>query len=270
MATRSAIQTETSVARGEQGSADPLQAASLDADDCLVNGAAVQPPTIESDHGYVKLQETPWRGHWLLQREVLRHTRPGDRIFEGGVSSGYLSRRFVEEGRTVDGAEIDPRAATQAAEVCDRVWVADLQQLDTDELSDTYQVLLFGDTLEHLSDPAALLRRLRPKLTSSGVLVVSLPNVANWTMRLRLLLGRFEYTERGILDRTHLRFFTKRTAIQLLRDAGFEVTRVQAAVPIPLLTRPALARLGYAIGNLWPSLFAYTFVITARSGRPPA
>ena len=221
------------------------------------------PAPVDTDHGYVPLQETPWRGHWLLQREVLEHTRPGDRIFEGGVSSGYLARRFVEAGRRVDGAELDPRAARQAEQVCERVWVGDLEHLDVDALG-TYRVMLFGDTLEHLADPAALLRRLHPKLDADGVLVVSIPNVANWTMRLRLLAGRWTYSDRGILDRTHLRFFNKRSAVELLESTGFEVVRVQAAVPVPLATNPALSRLGYVIGNLWPSFFAYTFVITAR------
>ena len=169
----------------------------------------------------------------------------------------------MEEGRRVDGAEIDPEAARQAEQICETVWVGDLEHLDVDELG-TYQVILFGDTLEHLADPAALLRRLRPKLEPGGALVVSIPNVANWTMRLRLLAGRFDYTDRGILDRTHLRFFTKRTALHLVRSSGFEIERVQAAVPVPLLTRPALSRLGYLVGNVWPSVFAYTFVITAR------
>ncbi len=223
-----------------------------------------------TDYGYVKLQETPWRGHWLLQREVLRHSEPGDRIFEGGVSSGYLSRRFVEEGRRVDGAEIDPHAARQAELVCERVWVGDLQHLDVDDLEGPYQVLLFGDTLEHLPDPAEVLRRLRTKLAPSGVLVVSLPNVANWSMRLRLLAGRFDYTERGILDRTHLRFFTRRTAVNLLQSAGFEVTRIQAGVPVPFLTWPPLSKLAYLVGNVWPSLAAYTFIITARIASPSA
>jgi 2-polyprenyl-3-methyl-5-hydroxy-6-metoxy-1,4-benzoquinol methylase len=226
-------------------------------------GPATLPAGTDTDHGYVPLQETPWRGHWLLQREVLRHTRPGDRIFEGGVSSGYLARRFVEEGRLVDGAELSADAARQAEQICERVWVGDLERLDVDDLA-TYRVMLFGDTLEHLVDPAGLLRRLHPKLDTDGALVVSIPNVANWTMRLRLLAGRWNYTDRGILDRTHLRFFNKRTAIELLQSAGFEVVRVQAAVPVPLATKPGLSRLGYLIGNLWPSFFAYTFIITAR------
>jgi 2-polyprenyl-3-methyl-5-hydroxy-6-metoxy-1,4-benzoquinol methylase len=218
----------------------------------------------DADHGYVKLQDVPWRGHWLLQREVLRHTKPGDRIFEGGISSGYLSRKFVEEGRHVDGAEIDPLAAEQARKICDRVWVGDLQTFDVAEMDLNYDVLLFGDTLEHLPDPMAVLQRLRTKLSPTGVLVVSLPNVANWSVRLRLLLGNFNYRDRGILDRTHLRFFTKRTAVKLLEDAGFAVVRQQAAVPVPLLTSARLSRFAYAVGNLWPSLFAYTFIITAR------
>ena len=224
----------------------------------------ISPQSPLADHGYVKLQETPWRGHWLLQREVLRHTAPGDRIFEGGVSSGYLSRRFVESGRIVDGAELDPNAARQAMEICDQVWVGDLEQLDLRALG-RYKALLFGDVLEHLVDPVSVLRQMREHLKPSGVLVVSIPNIANWSMRLRLLAGLFNYTERGILDRTHLRFYTKRTAIRMIEDGGFAVTRVQASVPVPLLTAAPLSWLAYRVGNLWPSLFAYTFVITAVS-----
>ncbi|HEY3240259.1 MAG TPA: methyltransferase domain-containing protein [Acidimicrobiia bacterium] len=215
------------------------------------------------DQGYVKLQEIPYRGHWLVEQAVLRHTKPGDRIFEGGVSSGYLARRFVEAGRRVDGAEIDPGPAAQAMEVCDRVWVGDLAQLDAGQLGN-YQLLLFADTLEHLPDPPAVLRRLKTRLDPAGTLVVSLPNVANWAIRLGLLAGRFRYTDRGILDRTHLRFYTKKTAVQMLLEGGFEVVDIVASVPVPLVKSPTLCRIAHAIGNLRPSLFAYTLVITAR------
>jgi 2-polyprenyl-3-methyl-5-hydroxy-6-metoxy-1,4-benzoquinol methylase len=216
------------------------------------------------DQGYVKLQEIPYRGHWLVEQAVLRHTKPGDAIFEGGVSSGYLARRFVDAGRRVDGAEIDPQAAGQAMEVCGRVWVGDLSQLDVGQLESNYQLLLFADTLEHLPDPPAVLRRLKTRLDPAGTLVVSLPNVANWAIRLGLLAGRFRYTDRGILDRTHLRFYTQKTAVQMLAEGGFEVVDLVASVPVPLLKSPRLCRLAHAIGNLRPSLFAYTLVITAR------
>ena len=214
--------------------------------------------------GYVPLQRTPYRGHDLLAQAVLANSRPGDRIFEGGVSSGYFARVLVEQGRIVDGAEIDPAAAAEARGVCERVVVGDLQQLDVAELSPAYDMLLFGDTLEHLPDPPALLRRLRPRLKPDGVLVTSIPNVANWSVRLSLLVGRFRYTDRGLLDRTHLRFYTKRTAVEMLADAGFEAVSVTATVPVPGVRSPWLGRLAHAVGNLWPSLFGYTFVIVAR------
>ena len=94
--------------------------------------------------------------------------------------------------------------------------------------------------------------------------MLSIPNVANWAMRLGLLAGHFDYTDRGLLDRTHLRFYTRRSLIQMLAQAGFEVTRLVATVPVPALRQQAPARLAHRVGNAWPSLFAYTFVVTAR------
>ena len=126
-----------------------------------------------------------------------------------------------------------------------------------------YDVVLFGDTLEHLPDPGAVLARLRSRLKPGGALVVSLPNVANWAIRLSLLAGRFRYTDRGILDRTHLRFFTRRTLIELLEGAGFRVVAVEASVPLPGIRAEWLCRLAHRVGNWRPSLFAYTFVATA-------
>jgi 2-polyprenyl-3-methyl-5-hydroxy-6-metoxy-1,4-benzoquinol methylase len=214
--------------------------------------------------GYVRLQRIPYRTHWLLKNAVMERTRPGDRILDCGVSSGYLAKTFVDEGRRVDGIELDPEAAKVAMSVCDRVWIADLQTFDLDELRDKYEVALFGDTLEHLPDPASVLRSVGEHLTRTGVVVVSLPNVANWSVRLRLLAGNFRYTERGLLDRTHLRFFTKRTAVEMLKGTGFEVVDFVASTPVPGVSSPPICRLAHLIGNLWPALLGYQFVITAR------
>jgi 2-polyprenyl-3-methyl-5-hydroxy-6-metoxy-1,4-benzoquinol methylase len=219
--------------------------------------------------GYVPLQRNPYRGHMLLADAVLRHTNTGDRVFEGGVSTGYFARVLVDAGRIVDGADIDAEAADEARRVCDQVVVGDLQHLAVGQLAERYQALVFGDTLEHLPDPAALLRRLSDLLDGSGVLVTSIPNVANWAIRLGLLFGRFRYTDRGILDRTHLRFYTMRTASDMLAEGGFEVTECTATVPVPYVSSPTVSRIAHVIGNRWPSLFAYTFVIVARKVSPP-
>ncbi len=217
------------------------------------------------EHGYVQLQTIAYRGHHLLAQAVLDVTRPGDRVFEGGVSSGYFAAVLAAAGLRVDGHELDPAAAAEAERVCEHVFVGDLGAFDVADLPHDYEVLLFGDTLEHLPDPPAVLRRLRTRLAPGGHLVLSIPNVANWAVRLGLLAGHFDYAERGILDRTHLRFYTEATLRLMLADAGFEVERLVASVPVPGLDRPGPARLAHRLGNLRPSLLAYTFVVTARA-----
>lgn len=217
-----------------------------------------------TDHSYVALQDIPYRGHWLVQQAVLDRTQPGDHILDAGTSTGYLARRLAAAGRRVDGAELDPVAAEAAREVCDSVWVGDLSALDPADLPRDYDLILFADTLEHLPDPPAVLRRLKTRLAPGGQLVVSLPNVANWAIRLSLLTGRFRYTERGILDRTHLRFYTAKTAVEMVEQGGFRVTSVTGSIPVPLVKSPLLCKLAHRIGNLRPSFFAYTFVITAE------
>lgn len=148
--------------------------------------------------------------------------------------------------------------------MCERVWVGDLQHVDVSELDGPYDLLLFGDTLEHVPDPVIVLRTLANKLRPRGTLVVSIPNVANWAVRLGLLAGRFRYTDRGILDRTHLRFYTRRTVVEMIEQAGFIVDEVVGTIPVPLLHAEPLCRFAHRLGNLRPSLFAYTFVVTAH------
>ena len=220
---------------------------------------------VDHAHAYVALRDIPYRGHWLVQHAVLDRTAPGDRILDAGTSTGYLARAFTAAGRRVDGAELDPLAAEAAREVCEFVWLGDLSRLDPAELPHDYDVILFADTLEHLPNPPEVLRGLKRRLAPGGTLVVSLPNVANWAIRLSLLGGRFRYTDRGILDRTHLRFYTRSTAIAMIESAGFKVTSAVGSIPVPLVRSRVLGRLAHRIGNLRPSLFAYTFIITAEA-----
>ncbi len=216
--------------------------------------------------GYVPLQAIPFRGHHLLARAVIDATPDGGTVFEGGVSTGYFARLLVRRGLTVDGFELDPVAAEEARTVCRSVWTGDLSTFDLDSVvpDHSYDTLLFGDTLEHLPDPAETLRRLAPKLVPSGALVLSIPNVANWGIRLSLLAGRFPYRDRGILDRTHLRFYTRASLAEMVSSAGFEVTSIVGSVPVPGLTSAAACRVAHRIGNLRPGLFAYTFIVSAR------
>jgi len=120
-----------------------------------------------------------------------------------------------------------------------------------------------------------VLRRCIPALKDSGKIIISVPNIANWVIRLSLLLGKFDYMDKGILDRTHMRFFTGRTLKRMMREVGCDVLKV-TPTPLPLqLVLPLTANpmftpfheLGYAITRCWKSLFAYQFVIVAAPRR---
>src|SRR6478672_3051440 len=89
--------------------------------------------------GYVDLQRTPYRGHQLVIDTVVQHSTPGDWVFEGGVSSGYVAAELVARGLKVDGADIDPAAAEAARAHCDTVLVGDLQTLDLEPLRSDYR-----------------------------------------------------------------------------------------------------------------------------------
>jgi SAM-dependent methyltransferase len=145
------------------------------------------------------------------------------RVLEFGCASGYVSRVLRDRGCSVVGIEIDPEFASQAKEFCEEVIIGNAEDLDLESIlgERTFDVAVFGDVLEHMSDPLAMLRRVRQWLVPDGYVVASLPNIAHGAVRLALLEGRFDYTSEGLLDETHLRFFTLDTIKELFHQAGF-------------------------------------------------
>ncbi len=93
--------------------------------------------------------------------------------------------------------------------------------------------------------------------------MLTTPNVANWTMRLSLLAGRWRYTERGILDRTHTHLFTRATLVETVEGAGYRVVELDHTAPVPRLGTPAVERVAHAVAGVRPSLFAYQFLLVA-------
>jgi 2-polyprenyl-3-methyl-5-hydroxy-6-metoxy-1,4-benzoquinol methylase len=156
-----------------------------------------------------------------VHADVVRLVADGSRVLELGPATGYMSRVLSDRGCTVVGIEIDPEMAERAADFCERVIVGDLDTLDlAAELGDErFDTIVAADVLEHLRDPLGALERLRPFLKPDGCFVISVPNVAHGSVRLALLSGHFEYRRTGLLDSTHLRFFTRETLERLLDDA---------------------------------------------------
>lgn len=155
------------------------------------------------------------------------------RVLELGCAAGHVTRALVDQGCSVVGLEVDPTAAALAAEVADAVHVVDLSDPTAMEgvvAPGQFDVVLAGDVLEHLVDPLATLRVCRRMLKEGGYVVLSLPNIAHADVKLALLAGRFPYGPQGLLDRTHLRFFTLASVKELVHDAGLMLTDVRRVV----------------------------------------
>ena len=210
--------------------------------------------------GYVPLNERRHRAH----AKLLEGVGTGGRVLDVGTSSGYLAQPLAERGNVVVGLELDAMAARAAEAFCEQVLVGDVETMELPLEPGSFDVVLLGDVIEHLRDPVAALARLRPLLRPGGRLVLSTPNVANWAIRLSLLAGRWRYTDRGILDRSHTHLFTRATLAEAIERAGYRAVRIDYTVPVPG-DSDLLDSLGRAVGRLRPSLFAYQFVAVAQT-----
>ena len=210
--------------------------------------------------GYVPLNERRHRAH----AKLLEAVGSGGRVLDVGSSSGYLAEPLVQQGNTIVGLELDAEAARAAETFCEQVLIGDVETMDLPLEDGSFDVVLLGDVIEHLRDPVAALARLRPLLRPGGRLVLSTPNVANWAIRLSLLAGRWRYTDRGILDRSHTHLFTRATLAETIERAGYRDVRIDYTVPVPG-DSDLLDAVGRAVGRLRPSLFAYQFVAVAQT-----
>jgi 2-polyprenyl-3-methyl-5-hydroxy-6-metoxy-1,4-benzoquinol methylase len=192
------------------------------------------------------------------------------RVLDVGAARGFLGELLRREGHTVIGIERDPEAAGLARPHYSTLYRADVEALEP--ISEApFDVIIAGDVLEHLKDPPDVLRRLVAMLAPTGRIVATVPNVAFLLVRLGLLAGRFDYRNRGILDSTHLRFYTQRSFRAMVEGAGLRVTR-SLGLPPPLpLVNAAFARWPARIAleswalaaRVWPGLFAYQLAVEA-------
>lgn len=155
--------------------------------------------------------------------QILKNSR----VLELGCSAGYMSKILKEEyGVSVIGVELDPIAAESAKKYCEEVIVGDLENklvLDKILVYNNLDCILMVDLLEHLKDPYSLLITLTQVLNSKGRIIILIPNIAFWRIRYMLLKGQFKYDNYGIMDKTHLKFFTFNSIHELVKQAGYKV-----------------------------------------------
>ncbi len=158
--------------------------------------------------------------------KLIRLVGTGKKVLEVGCASGYISKVLREEfGCDVTGVEIDPDDALEAKKHCTDVITGDVETMVLSEFlgPERFDVITYGDVLEHLRQPFEVLKKMRGLLKDDGYVVASMPNIAHISVILGLLEGEFEYGELGLLDEAHLRFFTKKSIQNMFRKAGYEI-----------------------------------------------
>ncbi|MBV6623515.1 MAG: class I SAM-dependent methyltransferase [Rivularia sp. (in: Bacteria)] len=166
-------------------------------------------------------------------KKMLRLIGEQKRVVDFGCATGYFARLLNNRGCEVVGVEINSKAAKVARNYCEEVIIADLDFVSLDEIFsdkiavEKFDVAVFGDILEHLRNPWQVLEETRKLLTPQGFVIASIPNIAHGAIRLALLQGNFEYKALGILDNTHLRFFTRKTVAQLFEESGYLVDVIE-------------------------------------------
>ncbi|MDQ6802388.1 MAG: class I SAM-dependent methyltransferase [Acidobacteriota bacterium] len=225
--------------------------------------------------------------NWGLLR--LWGDRKGKDVLDVGCGFATTSQFIQQRGNRVVGIESNADAVAVARTRIAEVVEADLQALPN---VGKFDAIIFADVLEHLAWPVGVLKKYAALLKPDGTIIVSLPNVGLWSVRLGLVFGRFRYQDSGVLDRTHLRFFTRRSAIEMLQTAGFKLIRRTynpglARPFVPLAKRllggggsgdPAAIleskpykvylKTAYPIervaARLWPGLLAFQMIFEAR------
>lgn len=162
---------------------------------------------------------------------IARWVPQGARVLEVGPGDGVVGTWLTDnKGCQVVGVEYVAAAAAAAAEHFAHMIVGSIEDAQVQEQVRSlapYDAIIFADVLEHLVDPWGVLAKLRPLLTPSGRVLLSVPNIAHWTARLNLLRGRFDYTDGYLMDRTHLRWFTWKSARELAARSGYRIVEEQ-------------------------------------------
>jgi len=197
---------------------------------------------------------------------------PAGAALDCGCGTGGNARELRQMGWRVTGITVSPREVEMASECCEAVLLGDLNSGIPKEAGGPFDLVVFSHVLEHLLHPEVALREARRLLSPDGRVIVALPNVLYWRLRIKFLFGEFKYEPSGIMDETHVRFYTFHSGMELLRSTGFEIlsTLGDGDLPIPFLRRlfPALARvLDPWASRLVPGLFGTQILYVARVAR---
>jgi len=229
-------------------------------------------PTISYPSPAERYQFKPFIGsshHWAIAHCL--GLPASSRVLDIGAGPGVIGAVLLQNGfRQLSAVEIDAQARTQAQSIYQRV----APNIDPFQ-NEKFDLILLLDILEHLSNPFEFFGKVASMLDRQGTILVSVPNIAHWSVRLPLLFGLFEYANRGILDRTHLQFFTRRRFKQLLSslpelavfDMSASIEPAEFVLPRFVWNNAAyrgVARMRSALAHHLPGFFAYQHLAALR------
>jgi 2-polyprenyl-3-methyl-5-hydroxy-6-metoxy-1,4-benzoquinol methylase len=211
-----------------------------------------------------------------LNPYVIRHIENNKKILDVGCGDGTLGKYFIDHNNAkVSGVDISPEAIKIAKQ---RLNFATVCNIENDALpfkQKQFDIIVCADVIEHLYNPLAALKKLKQYLKDDGYMVLSVPNIANISIRWNLLFGRFDYTDTGILDNSHIRFFTQKSLLSLITDAGLVVSNYDYSpgfsfiIFLARLVRKynSLLLIQERLNMIMPTLTCKQFIISTKKNR---
>jgi 2-polyprenyl-3-methyl-5-hydroxy-6-metoxy-1,4-benzoquinol methylase len=194
-----------------------------------------------------------------------------NKVLDVGTATGMLARMCQNKTLHFFGVESNASWAQIASPFYEKILIQSIDAIAEDFLKG-YDAVILGDVLEHLSAPDAVLQRLVNLQSPESLFIISVPNVANLWVRLSLLFGRWDYTDRGILDRTHLHFFTRKSLMRMVKETGLEIISVQVTpIPLELVSTFFVSHVGKVffaviagLTFIFPTLLGFQFIVEAK------
>lgn len=204
-------------------------------------------------------------------RLALRVISDNSRVLDMGCATGYMAKELAKKSCKTWGVDNDPEAVKKADEYCEETALCDLNKCKRIPFErNGFDYVLMLDVIEHLTNPENILSAIRENIKKDGRLIISTPNFAHASVRWMMARGKLEYTETGMMDRTHVHFYTRQSFEETLSRAGY---RVDCMIPTNGMTKvPALRKFTdrinpkwqYRITSLWPTMFAYQWIAVAQ------
>ncbi|MBU1500356.1 class I SAM-dependent methyltransferase [Patescibacteria group bacterium] len=207
-----------------------------------------------------------------MNESVIKYIDFNKKILDVGCCEGALGKYLKQHKQAaVFGIDISNQAIKQAQKNLDQAFTLNIETDNLPFPQKSFDVIICADILEHLFNPLAVLKKLKSFLKNKGIFILSIPNIANIKIRSNLLLGRFDYQKDGIMDESHLRFFTCKTSQKLVADAGLKILALDYSPGFAffflkgrVLKIKILKNLLHRLTKLSPSLFCRQFIIIAQ------